>query len=372
MYDNIICPYCFMHIGINNVVFRMKSGVEKTDEYLNNYQKNKGNDVYEKLNFSYVDSAFVSEQEKKYIKPNMLVSINDNKGVKLDERLCPYCHNTLHVNFGKNSIYPISVLGFTSAGKTTFLAALHKQVNSSQIIAKVNIGENKTIDDNIRLFEDIENKGLPQIQTSTVSYLGPFIYDASIRFPNEKNSLSLSEKNATFIFYDLPGEKFANSNEIKMNAGYIDKSSGWIFLIDPENLKGIATVFESVYKSFLAQGIGNNAKIALVINKSDLLSSIVKLPQYFVPNSIRSYKNGEPIDLKTIRRNNDDIVSTIVSQVDELKSINNQVSSFCKGQDFCWFISSCVNGGVFNPINCDEPFYWIMSKLGLYPHNTEN
>ncbi|MEI6131420.1 MAG: GTPase domain-containing protein [Bacillota bacterium] len=360
-----MCPYCFKIIWKNNVVFRKKDGEKVTDEYIKAYEKNKGNEDFSRNDYKYVDPAFFPEHEKKYSDSNLLLSIRDKTGNELDDRLCPYCHSEFHTGFGERETFPFSVIGNTNAGKTTYLSAISKQVKNSIFLNLIHVGGEKTIERYGEVLDKTEFKDLSDNSKSTVAFLGPYIYDAITNIPVTKKTPK--KKDATLVFYDLPGESFKNPEDISKNASYISHSSGWIFLIDPTmDHKNAVSVFDSIYNSFIASGNRHKTNIALVINKGDLLTDIGN-DEYFTAMQQRTYFEKEPLDLQLVKKNSDEIRRVIVNKSGDLRALEANVSKFFGEKNFSWFITSCFNQDGFKPINCEEPFYWLLSKIGLYP-----
>jgi hypothetical protein len=393
-YD-IVCPYCFSKFHHEDVVFRATHHRDD-DEALALQEDEKLNDYRAKFGLSPIDEieAIVYPStipdENKIYSDRVLMGVSDKYSTVTRKRLCPGCHNELPVTAGKYPSNIISIVGATSVGKSVYITSLihtlqHVTANnfSAACIPLNNAISRRFRDDyEIPLFE---NGNLLEA-TATTKRQEPFIFQFVFK-DEDKAPLTL-------VFFDVAGEGMTEQEYLQLHAPHIKNSAGILFLVDPMQIRairqkmlhqmgenpgeivGIAAepreVVVSLFEDFISQQENNKTDIptAVVLTKSDLLYAI-------------SSDEGEYI------RTNSNVFHNVTHSgylnLDEYENINGEIRRFLSKVDnpfvgsidvyfreASYFAVSALGSnpvdrqvsGIISPIRVDEPFIWLLYKLG--------
>ena len=213
-------------------------------------------------------------------------------------RICPYCHNELPLNYGKNPQKFIAIIGVSSSGKTVFIRQLLSKIENCSddacgILSHVGGKSTKPILMNGEKFLDT-NEPLPDA-TDTLNFKIP--YFATVRF--EKNG---DIKTYDFVIYDIAGETLVdltvdNIDRFNFFGGYIKKSDAIIMLIDPMQLVNnpVPKYSANQMMSTLYNVFGSDQlqiPTAVTISKSDLLFSNELIREALNPNGLYFNENS--------------------------------------------------------------------------------
>jgi len=173
---------------------------------------------------------------------------NDNSGIcptckqKSFKKTCPACHNPIPESTltGKDMI--LSIIGSRNSGKTVFMGIIIDELRR-RVLSNFG-GSMMGFEDTVQrydkgVFQKIYKEEL--LPDMTVSALAdtednarrPFIF--KISFGRSRNRL----KTYTLVFFDTAGEDLNELDTMSTVTGYIAKSAGIMFLIDPLSLEGI-------------------------------------------------------------------------------------------------------------------------------------
>ena len=290
--------------------------------------------------------------------PTAAVLKSDGRSIRLPKRVCPKCHKKLYSDFGMLRQKSISIVGFRGSGKTTYLCALYGQLmrnkaftffgtNTEGLAANLEILENnsKVLHDQ-SLGRETSEDALKWVATSEVS--DPYI------FSNTGNM---------FYLRDIPGEYFINENADRLSlvGNYIRSSDAMIFIIDFDHIDEAIEVLSTLYKSFGRLSV----ETAFVITKKDLIQSTMDIPAQSSVWKVCDYTDGRPINPDEIKKKSKAICDIIVqNRCERLLSCIDEYMRGCKGT---WFISGVFDReGNFNTEGLEEPFLWLLGKLGMY------
>ncbi|WP_040204246.1 TRAFAC clade GTPase domain-containing protein [Neobacillus jeddahensis] len=393
-YD-IVCPYCFSKFHHEEVVFRAAHHRDddealalQEDECLNDYRGQFGLAPIDELE-AVIFPSMIPDENKIYSN-QVLMGVSDKYSVVTRNRLCPDCHNDLPITAGKYPSNIVSIVGATSVGKSVYMTSL---IHTLQHVTANNFAAACIPLDNgisrrfrheyeIPLFE----KGYLFEATAKTKRQEPFIFQ--FVFKNE------DQAPLTLVFFDVAGEGMTDTEYIKLHASHIKNSAGILFLVDPMQIRAIREkliyqlgephgemvgladepreVVISLFGDFIAhqENSKTNIPTAVVLTKSDLL------------NALKS-DDGE-----YIRTNSNvfhDITHRDYLNLDEYENINGEIRRFLTKvdnpfvnaldvyfRDTSYFAVSALGSnpvdqqvsGIINPIRVDEPFIWLMYKLG--------
>lgn len=308
-------------------------------------------------------------------------------GQMLDERLCPFCHNRVVEGAGKQDMHMISVIGNTSAGKSVYLAILSKIIGedkalNASIFFKGNEEEEEYYFKNYKSLIK-ENRRL----NATNGIVPPIPFEI-----NFTDSITGQKRSVMIVFRDIMGESVQNLRDLGLSGKHIKESSALLYLLDPTGFNEvIAKVTKRSYdggsqaesltalKRYLTGDEyeeQTSIPTAIVIAKSDIISSMSffddgRYTALVEDENWRSRYSGY-IEPKRIEAS-DEGVKDFLRDIDEEQYVVNAEDTF-KNHKF--FMSSSLgydpdanvnNWTDITPFNVTEPFYWLLSELGVLP-----
>jgi hypothetical protein len=394
-YD-IVCPYCFSKFQHEEVVFRATHHRDddedlalQEDERLNQYREKFGLSQIDELE-AIIDPSMIPDENKIYSN-RVLTGVTDKYSIVTKKRLCPECHNELPVTAGKHPSNIVSIVGATSVGKSVYMTSLihtlqHHTANNFNAAC---LPLDNTISKRFRQSYEIplfENGNLLQSTVKT-SRQEPFIFQ--FVFKDE------DQAPLTLVFFDVAGEGMTDQEYIKLHASHIKNSAGILFLIDPMQIRTIREkliyqmgenpgeivgqsdepreVVISLFADFIADQEKSKTDIptAVVLTKSDLLHALKD-------------EDGEYI------RMNSNVFLNVTHRgclnLAEYENIHGEVRRFLEKvdvpfvnamdvyfKDTSYFAVSALGSnpvdqqvhGIITPIRVDEPFIWLLYKLGF-------
>jgi hypothetical protein len=398
----IVCPFCFSKFQHEDVVFRAAHHRDddealalQEDELLNKYREKFGLAGIDELEAIIYPSMI--PDENKLISDHVLMGVSDKYSVVTRNRLCPSCHNDLPVTAGKHPSNIVSIVGATSVGKSVYMTSLihmlqHVTANNFDAACLPldnEISRRFRQDYEIPLFEDGKLLG----STLKSNRQEPFIFQFVFK-DEDKSPLTL-------VFFDVAGEGMTDKEYIKLHAAHIKNSAGILFLVDPMQIRAIREklihqmgerpgeivaqgdepreVVISLFGDFIAHLENSKTTIptAVVLTKSDLLNALQHDDGEYIRTNSNVFRNVEHrgyLDL------------------DEFENINGETRRFLEKvdipfvnaldvyfKDTAYFAVSALGSnpteqqvnGIISPIRVDEPFIWLLYKLGFIEGRNE-
>jgi hypothetical protein len=385
----IVCPYCFDKFDPEDALFRAEKC--EPDEYITD---SKLDSFWETLTgevrgdvMPIVDPNELSEGHKTRLPqgspPGVGVVVElETKYGNTTTRICPECHNTLPLTAGRTPSNIISVVGGTSVGKTVFITVLLETLrNRTQrnFEASGKIIENDA--DFKVLRQNLFKKG-ELAEATTAKYQKPLIFNWSW--------VDRTLPDITISFFDFPGEAINNSDFLRFQANHIKNASGIILLLDPTQFDVIAEKIGSdtigsarrrtasdVVTDLRKNVFGTSedsmetSSTAIVITKSDILKELATSTTSNPPpnsNIFHDYVHKEYLNLDEVRNLHHDVQELL--DYYEPSLINDIKTSF---KDFGFFAVSSLGynpdgthlENVISPLRVDEPFLWLLYRLGF-------
>jgi hypothetical protein len=388
----IVCLYCFRNFDHDRVLFRALEAVDAEgyraepdrplDAYRARFHMDDAGDLPVVL-----DPADFSEMSKSYHR-GILSALTDDHKNTTTKRLCPHCHNDLPQSAGFAPSTIISFVGASQAGKSVYLTSL---VHTLKTLTPRNF----------QIFcTPISNEMGRKFK---LSYEDPLIENGCLLDPTQKEKQqepfiftfsfadgSLPEIN--IAFFDAAGEGMVDNGYMDIYASHIRNSSGVLFLVDPMQLRTIGKkivlmnnldynptaldepvevlsglVEDYIYKQ--ASGI-SQIPTALVLTKTDLLRPLQDEGQYMRRDSnfFSNFTHKGFLDLDAFDQINDE-VDEFLYKVDP--NFRNALKRRFAHLGF--FAVSALGAhpdtirqrvASFAPVRVDEPFLWLLYKLG--------
>lgn len=309
-------------------------------------------------------------------------------GKVTNRRVCPHCHNPLPINFGKNKVKNISIIGTTGAGKTVYISQLLKGM--VDYATKSGLSAFYTSPHEAEFVEDnMVSEGVPLPDSTSPGRLSqPMFYDI-VQSDGIKN-----KREDTIVLYDIAGENCKDPNSMIRFAKFVKHSDGIILLIDPEQLNFVVNTNTNpsivppsqalnTLHSVLVTGQNNRCEIpmAVCVSKSDQCFDI--LPQ-IAQDQVQvagEDMNGMPtreFDGKSYNQLQQDLKELMIKNAKDVCGI--LMSGYLAFNFFALSAIGCKcdlnkDGYVApiakpNPRRIEEPILWLFKQFGFIKSNT--
>ena len=388
----IICLYCFRNFKHEQVHFRALETMDikgykpekdrKLDIYRARFQMGSAGELLPAL----APEDF-SEANKGYLK-GILSSLRDDYNHLSTKRLCPYCHNSLPANAGFAPSTIISIVGASQAGKSVYLTSL---IHTLKTVTSHNFDVFCTpfTGDMARKFKyDYEDplleKGYLLEPTQKDKFQEPLLFTFSFA-DGKKPEINIA-------FFDITEEAMLDVLYMELFATHVNNSSGVIFLVDPQQFRYIGRKIQilnrieydvtvvndptealsSFVESYIHKqpnGI-SNIPTAMVLTKADLLEALSYEGEYIHP---RSNIFNRFIHEGHFNLTESDIINYEVDEFLQLVDPNFRNALKRRFAHLGLFAVSALGTNPevvrqrvsnFAPLRVDEPFLWILYKLG--------
>lgn len=391
----IVCPHCFKKFKPSAVVFRAAHSKENDEEYclqedekLNEYLDKFGLEGSEELE-AIIDPKTIPKEKCTYV-DEVIMSIRDKYDIETKKRLCPYCHNDLPYSAGRAPSNIIAIIGASQVGKSVYMTSLIHTLETTTAhhfdaaCMPINADTSRRFRDQYLDPLFVQNMLIESTQKEKKQE--PFIFQFKFKDTN-KAPLSL-------VFFDVAGEGMVEEEYIDLYANHIKNAEGILFLVDPLQLSTIRSKlilnqgdksgdFTSRYQEprdvvvTLAENfIGRqedgktNIPTAVVVTKSDMLNYLKTDDEEYIKsnsNIFNNYTHKGTFNLEEYENINGE-VQRFIEKVDMAFKDAIEVHF----SDVSYFAVSAlgdnpVDGkveGVIEPIRIDEPFLWLLYKLG--------
>ena len=171
-------------------------------------------------------------------------SVCRSSGAETKTRVCPICHSTLPVHFGRIRSQLIALVGARDSGKTVYMTVyMHEFAHriGKRLSASVSGADDETRSKFRRDYEQrlYEGHSLPD-PTFTVAaerqgYRPPMVFKfmrrEPARFPGRTRQTLLS-------FFDTAGEDLTTMANVELNGRYLEAADAIILILDPLQMAG--------------------------------------------------------------------------------------------------------------------------------------
>ena len=292
----IICPYCFRHMGDHEVLFRsekvhtgecdiLPEQYDDVQDFQANYQgPDKENLLRRYRDWTFFQAGPDPEYERfwqafngtteydladahlgvkayhrrvidpqdpahqRYLRPQergdflirdrqgMAVQIELTTGERCGRRVCRFCHNPLPANYGKTPVKFLTVIGIVGAGKTVYLSQLFK--NMGRYAREAGLSAMVTGPSVLNFLEAnpvAVGKPLPGA-TPEQRLQQPLFYELA------QNAGGSRKRTETLVMYDVAGEVFRSEQLVARFAPFVEHADGVLLLIDPMQFEVVSSV----------------------------------------------------------------------------------------------------------------------------------
>jgi len=372
----IVCLYCFRSFNHDQVKFRAKASLDDRgyedmpdyplDDYRARFYMGSLGDMPPAL-----DPEDFGEASKGHLR-GILSSLKDAYGDVTSQRICPYCHNDISASAGFAPSTVISIVGASQSGKSVFLTSLIHTIKSvtshnfDVFCAPLSgeMGRKFKFECEDPFIETGQILGHAQISRQQE----PFVFTFSFA-DGTKPELSIA-------FFDVTADGVTDNANMEIFASYVRNSSGVMFLVEPAQFRAIGLRLQNLNQANVAttqdpaevlsgmvekyiykqQGGVSHIPTAVVLTKTDLLEAISYEGDYIHPRST--------VFTRFTHRTHLNMTQTDI--------VNYEIDEFIQRADPNFrnaLKRRFANLGLFgvsarNDIRVDEPFLWILYKLG--------
>ena len=382
----IVCLYCFRNFSHDRVLFRAADAEGyrlQFDPILDEYRAKFHMDTAGELS-PILDPDDFNEGAKSYFR-NVLSSLRDDYGNLTAKRICPYCHNIIPQSAGYAPSRIISVVGASQAGKSVYLTSL---IHTLKTITPRNFPIFCTPINNemgrkfkIEYEEPLIENGFLLDPTQKEKQQEPFIFTFS--FSDE------TKPEINIAFFDVAGEGILDTDYMDIYASNIRNSSGILFLVDPMQFRTIGKkiqlkndlsfnftsepvdVLSGLVEDYIYKQGGGVSEIptAVILTKTDLLEALKNDGEYIQQDSnfFSNYTHRSFFNTLEFEKINTE-VNNLIADTDP----NFRNALMRRFANLGFFAVSALGSrpdagrvASFAPIRVDEPFLWILYKLGV-------
>jgi len=392
----IVCLYCFRNFSHERVMFRALEALDadgyraQCDTVLDDYRTRFHMETAGELPVV-LDPDEFSELHKRY-HLGVLSSLTDDYDNITTKRVCPHCHNDIPQSAGFSPSTIISVVGVSNVGKSVYLTSLIHTLKTvtprnfpifctpinSEMGRKFKLEYENPLIENGILFDKTEKQQ------------EPFIFTLSFT--------DGSKPEINIAFFDISNENMANTGYMDIYIAHIRNSSGMLFLVDPLQFRTVEreirlnnsissdSIFENteepiellnrlvedyIDKKKSKKKRDNNISdtpTAIVLTKTDLLKSLTRGEKYFRTDShiFNNYTHCGFLNISEAT-NIDSEIDKFISTTDP--NFRNALKRHFANVSF--FAVSALGTQPegrhvtsFMPLRVDEPFLWILYRLG--------
>jgi len=393
----IICPYCFRPFHDHEVHFRAEtvftpaqaaSSANNIDQYFK-----MGENQRHKLFWERYGGATESDDSTPWNPPyhrpvippsngpglallrdrdQFVCGALDYYGRETKRRVCPHCCNPLPQNYGKYPVMFFSVAGVPGAGKTIFLSQFCSHIDMIALEAGFTLEfEDREVKAFVRRNPIAENKSLPAqtFRRSEGALNQPLIFhfSATGKPPAAK---------FTMVVYDLGGEICIDADMAGLYAPFLRHSHALFLLVDPNQFAddgGRAltphTCLDVVLQALPQGETPLDIPLAVCLTKADNRIGGLGLPEL----SEKTVGSGQQFHADHHRE-----VSQQIEQFVKRRSPPLYHKLFQRFYHYNYFYLSALGVNTKqttgegrvpvsppNPVRMEEPFGWILYKLGL-------
>ncbi|MCL2199024.1 MAG: hypothetical protein FWB80_08890 [Defluviitaleaceae bacterium] len=386
----IVCLYCFKNFTHDRVMFRALESLDaegyqaRYDDVLDEYRARFHMDTAGELAVA-LDPDEFNEANKGYHR-GVLSSLKDDYNNVTTRRICPFCHNDIPQSAGFSPGTVISVVGASQSGKSVYLTSL---IHTLKTITPRNFPIfctpiNNEMGRKFKFeYEDpLIEHGMLLNPTQKEKQQEPFIFTFS--FSDE------TKPEINIAFFDVAGEGMVDTAYMDIYAAHIRNSSGILFLVDPLQFRSIgkkimlkngldfdlgnldepADVLSGLVEDYIYKQGGGVSEIptAVVLTKTDLLEVLQADGDYIQADSqiFENFTHKKFFNLSEFYDINDD-TEDFISEADP--NFRNALKR--RFSDLGFFSVSALGTqpegqrvASFTPMRVDEPFLWLLHRLG--------
>lgn len=392
-YRHIICPFCSAHFVAKNVLFRCIipdcSGREPDIIYAQKWGIAPPQTMGRVLSTNQIPSLLGSPQS---------IECPFCSGTSRT-RICPQCHYELHDVDSLDQRF-IAIIGGSNTGKSHYIAVLIEElkakVGDTFDFSVIQLGDETRLRYERDFFTPLfkRNTVIPATQPAEINpqVKSPLVFRITFENPFFKHFCNgffndFFRRALNLYFFDTAGEDMKSSNTMSVQNSYILNAHGIIFLLDPLQIKNVRQQISlpklpiedpQAAPDFIVGRLRELFEQSFGLSKTQK----IKVPVAFTLSKVDTldalFDKESPLQKQSIHNGNLDI--------DNVKSLSVEIESYLKSwlnPNFCNHIKSSFKTYYYfgisslgtppnehdriigiNPRNVEDPFLWILSRLG--------
>lgn len=246
---SVLCPYCFERFAADDIPFRC-TGSDDTlcpptgDDPLRIY--------HQQIAARIMKPAFQPKsQGLRGWLGSQLTAQCPTCHHRSRIRLCPRCHNNLPEGYGKRRSRVLALVGAKGAGKSVYIGALLQSLKNGALSHSFGTSLRPLDEHTIRSQRDILDRLMKEELALNATLVGstrsPMVFELT-RQRRYHGVLApfarwiewfFPQPSVTLVFFDTAGETLDNIELASVEARYISRSDGLIFLLDPLQMENI-------------------------------------------------------------------------------------------------------------------------------------
>jgi hypothetical protein len=165
-------------------------------------------------------------------------------GAKTTTRVCPKCHSTLPVHFGRIRSQLIALVGARESGKTVLMTVFMHEFDhrlGERLGASIPGADDVTRRSFLHDYEQrlYEGRSLPDttlpVGAERQGYRPPMVF----RFTRQTQSRWPGRTKQTLLsFFDTAGEDLTTTENVELNGRYLEAADAIVLILDPLQMKG--------------------------------------------------------------------------------------------------------------------------------------
>ena len=330
---------------------------------------------------------------------DFVLKATDPFGKVTDRRVCPHCHNPLHGNYGMYPVHFISIIGARGAGKTVYISQLLNRLNvytsKAEVTAYCN-GCGASTWDYILSNTCAMNEPLP-LGTEPTTLVQPMLYMLSHYKDNSPNTNMI-------VIYDISGENCEGQDgdqEGMKNFGkFIFYSDALMVFVAPEQIVqrwtervetnvGTDTVVRNIAAAFATDREKRDARgqikipVAICVSKGDESGIRDNVLRGASIEAVRDAQTPGKFDAADYNPTQAQLKEYFVGKQNTLATALKNLYA-----NYNFFIFTALGCGTKDevdgkkvsppvlsnhpsPKRIEEPFMWILHKLGYIETNAD-
>lgn len=319
------------------------------------------------------------------------------------ERICPYCHSRLPVQFGMVDSKLFAMAGAKDSGKTVYMTVLVHELKS-RVGERFNAALMDADEETRRLFGNayeaqLYERGQMFATTRRAAQNDGRVPPLVFRFSAQSRGLVGDKVDQMMLsFFDTAGEDFLTDASVEVNTRYLACASGIMLLLDPLQMAGArrlaipgaplpgtgplyenpATILTRVHELLLKRQQGRRAKIdmpiAVVFTKIDALWHTFKdsSPLRAAPQHGGAFDTADSLDVHEQIRH-------LLREWDGAQIEQILATNYSRYRYFG--VSALGNPPTadlkvpktgIQPYRVADPLLWLLSEAGAVPRTRES
>jgi hypothetical protein len=386
----LVCPYCYLSFSQRKILFRCngqfgpdghKCGISRDDPL---YQR-----------FGLQDALPPTFSAGSVSGRRSSAECPDCRS-RTYRRICPFCHSQLPPHFGKVRHGMIVMIGAKESGKTVYLTVLLHELRYT-VGRRFDLSVQGSDDHTRGWLEQQFKHGLygdgelpDTTRTADAQQTQPLVF--SLQMPG-RGLVGRPKRETIMSFFDTAGEDLTTREGVELNTRYLTAADGVILLLDPLQMPGVREhASRGSTRPGIGPGPGPDAPLNVLSRVTDLLRGTsgrakkIKVPMAVAFSKLdtlwNSFEPGSPLaqkppeekpvlDLGDCEAVHDHVRSLLHSwdygQIDQLLRLNYGHYSFFGLSALGEATSDGQVVGGVRPYRVEDPFLWLLGRLGAIP-----